>query len=86
MTHSCHDGVLASAYCDEPLTVVTQKIIVHQGKKVSFGSMTQVGEAYGFMPCCTAKQTFSQLCHEVPNIKRVACCRKHSYVQFIENL
>lgn len=33
-------GVLASVYCGEPLPVAAQKIIVHQGRKVSFDSMT----------------------------------------------
>lgn len=62
------------------------RIIVHQGIKVSFGSMTQVGKAYGFMPYCATKQTFSQLCHVVPNIRRVTCCREYSHIQSIANL
>lgn len=53
------------------------------GKRSVFGSMTHMGRQKGFVLCCY-NQTFIQLCHGAPNIRRVTCCREYSHIQFIE--
>jgi len=45
-------GVLASAYYEEPLPVVAWKIMVHQGKKVSFGSDPSVKGIWLYAMLC----------------------------------
>lgn len=75
-------GVQASAHHEEPLPVVAQKIIVHEAKG-QFGLYDPRGKADGFVLGCYY-QTFIQLCHGAPYIRRVTCCREYSHIQFIE--
>lgn len=46
-------GVLGAAYCDEPLPVFAQNVILHQGRKVRFGSVTKERHMAG-LPGSTA--------------------------------